>query len=240
MNQLFDALSSLVNVREMHLELNNLQIIPSYAFRDLQPEQVQRIRLERLRIISRSLTQIPSYAFYELRSLRFIKIQSATGLQRISAHAFDIVQPSSTHQLKIDLRFNQLTEASFELDAFSRVNRPVLLQLAHNNLTTLQREVFERFLNLDQQNVLEVTDNPLECDCSVDWLLRDRPTYISQIRGAVCEEFADLWSLDETAFLQCNHDDQYMPRLIFRNSAAAILFFAHSLVAYSLLLQFLL
>lgn len=217
MNEFFDSLSSLVNVRDMSLELNNLKMIPSMAFRDPAMKN-GKIRLERLRIISRSLTQVASYAFYELPSLRSIKLHSMAGLQRISAHAFDIAQ-SSSHPLIIDLRENQLTVGSFELDAFQLVRRPIHLRLSNNNLTTIPREVFERFLVTDQQNKMQLAENPLECDCSMHWLLRDRPIYINQVLSALCDDFAEMWRLDETAFRKCAHDMNYMPRLIFRNSA---------------------
>lgn len=235
-NQLFDALSSLVNVREMNLELNNLHMIPNYVFRNILGPS-HKIRLERLRISSRSLTQISSYAFYELPSLRFIKIHTTIGLQRVSAHAFDINQ-TSNHQLIIDLRSNQMTLSSFELDSFHSVGRPVQLRLTHNNLTTIPREIFERFLNTDQQNVIHLEDNPLECDCTVYWLLKERQLYINQIDGAVCELYYNLWLLDENTFRGCDLDHDYQPSLIFRNSA--ILFFANHLVLYPIILQFIL
>ena len=215
-NEFFDALSSLVNVREMYLELNNLLVIPNMAFRNMTNGQL--LRLEKLRIISRKLTQISSYAFYELPYLRWIKIHSSVGLKRISAHSFDISQPSN-HRLTIDLRSNQLTVGSFELDAFHQVRRPIHLELSHNNLTTIPREMFERFLSLDQQNEIQLADNPLECDCSMHWIIKDRPIYINQVLNAICDDFAEVWRLDDNAFRKCIQDMQYMPRLIFRNSA---------------------
>lgn len=224
-NQLFDALSSLINVREMHLELNNLEMIPSYAFRNIESNTnengnwIKRIRLERLKIISKSLTQISSYAFYELNSLRFVKIESNKALERISAHAFDIAQPFS-HSLLIDLRHNGLIISSFEIDAFQKVNRPVRLELAHNNLTAIPRQIFERFLNTDQSNSLHLADNQIHCDCNIYWLLKDRQIYIGQVHDAVCEYFYyNIWMLEENLFRNCDQDAHYKPKLLLRNSA---------------------
>ena len=235
-NEVFDALSTLVNVREMHLELNNLRMIPSVAFRDLAMQNA-KIRLERLRIISRSLTQISSYAFFELHSLRSIKVHSIAGLQRISSHAFDIAQPSN-HALIIDLRSNQLAVGSFELDAFKDVGRPIHLQLSHNNLSTIPRDVFERFLSVDQQNKMQLADNPLDCDCSMFWILKDRSVYINQVLSALCDDYAEVWKLDENAFRQCDANHDYMPRLILRNSAIQL--FVKHLLLLPIVLQLIL
>ncbi|XP_027194794.2 uncharacterized protein LOC113789455 isoform X1 [Dermatophagoides pteronyssinus] len=247
-NQLFDALSSLQMAREMYLELNQLDMIPSYAFRDIQMNYYnpslfdqgnyytenlkinnnrKRLRLERLHILSKSLTQISSYAFYELNSLRYIRIHSKhnDGLQRISAHAFDLAQPLS-HPLIIDLRKNQLKLSCFELDTFQQVNRPVHLDLSENNLTSIPQTIFERFLNIDAKNTINMGDgtNPLQCnDCSLYWLLKDRQIYSSQIHDAICHSInANLWRLDESTFRQCQQDQHYQPKLIFRNSAHSI------------------
>ncbi|KAH7643125.1 leucine rich repeat containing protein [Dermatophagoides farinae] len=246
-NQLFDALSSLQMAREMRLELNQLDMIPSYAFRDIQMNYPssssssfdqqnmvenwnimnrRRIRLERLHIISKSLTQISSYAFYELNTLRSIRIHSKhnDGLQRISAHAFDLAQPLS-HPLTIDLRKNQLKLSSFELDAFQQVNRPVHLDLSENNLTSIPQTIFERFLNTDVKNTIRIGEtNPLRCDdCYLYWLLKDRQIYSSQIHDAICQSInANLWRLDESTFRPCSQDEHYQPQLIFRNSAHSI------------------
>ncbi|KAH9394305.1 hypothetical protein TYRP_004355 [Tyrophagus putrescentiae] len=218
MLEFFDSLSTLVNVREMHLELNKLKNIPSVAFRDINSGQ--KMRLERLYISSRSLTQIGNYAFYFLHNLRHIKIHSDVGLQHISAHAFDINQPSN-HQLTIDLRLNQLTVSSFELDAFCAVGRPIRLQLSHNNLTTVPRATFERFLSVNSANEMHLADNPLDCDCAMFWILRDRASYLNQVLYALCDEAYDVWRLDEGAFDRCDANVDFMPRLILRNSAAA-------------------
>lgn len=237
-NELFDSLSTLVNVRDMHLELNNLRMIPSYSFR-VPSEQHGRMRLERLRIISRSLVQISSYAFADLHSIRSIKIHSLTGLQRIAAHAFDIAQPSNRSVI-IDLRSNQLTVNSFELDSFQHVGRPIHLQLSDNNLTTISRDVFERFLDTDLSNKMQLADNPLECDCTMFWIMKNRSIYVNQVLSALCEGFAELWKLDENAFRKCAHDPEYMPRLIFRNDAAIQLMFAPQLILLPIVLQIIL
>lgn len=237
-NELFDSLSTLVNVRDMHLELNNLRMIPSYSFR-VPSEQHGRMRLERLRIISRSLAQISSYAFADLHSIRSIKIHSLIGLQRIAAHAFDIAQPSNWSVI-IDLRSNQLTVNSFELDSFQHVGRPIHLQLSDNNLTTISRDVFERFLDTDLSNKMQLADNPLECDCTMFWIMKNRSIYVNQVLSALCEGFAELWKLDENAFRKCAHDPEYMPRLIFRNDAAIQLMFAPQLILLPIVLQIIL
>ncbi|KAF7487660.1 Leucine-rich repeat-containing protein 4 [Sarcoptes scabiei] len=242
MNQLFDALSCLTNVRQMHLELDHLESIPSYAFRNVPPQSLssqsrpmdssqstslinenrsKRFRLERLTIISKSLSQISSYAFYELNSLRYIRIHS-NSLTRISAHAFDFAQPFS-HSLVIDLHRNQLKLSSFEIDAFQQVNRPVHLNLAHNNLSSIPQFIFERFLNTDGKNLIKLAENPLECDCSIRWLLKDRSTYFDQISDAYCtnseDRFLNIWSLNEREFFRCDLDPHYLPKLMYRNDS---------------------
>ncbi|OTF70462.1 Leucine rich repeat containing protein [Euroglyphus maynei] len=168
---------------------------------------------------------ISSYAFYELNSLRSIRIHSGhnDGLQRISAHSFDLAQPLS-HPLTIDLRQNRLKLSTFEMDTFQQVNRPVNLDLSENNLTSLPQTIFERFLNTDAKNTIRLQTNPLHCnDCGIYWLLKDRQIYSAQIHDANCQTIdANLWRLDESTFRQCTMDKHYQPKLIFRNSAHSI------------------
>lgn len=236
-NEFFDALSTLVNVREMHLELHHLRVIQSVAFRNMTTDG--KLRLQKLRIISRSLAQISSYAFYQLHSLQSIKVHSTeSGLQRISAHAFDIAQPS-THPLTIDLRYNQLTVSSFELDAFGQVGRPVHLQLSYNNLTSLPRNIFERFLVVHSGNKMQLAENPLECHCEMSWLLKDGQIYMNQVLSAFCDGYAELWRLDDTAYRrECDINGDYYPRLIFRNGEIQL--FSRHLLLLPVILQFIL
>lgn len=211
LNQLFDALSSLVNVRHISLELNSMKSFPSYAF----TSENRQSRVESFRLRADSLTQIPNYAFYELHNLKYISLKSDQ-ISRIAAHSFDFEMPSN-NIITIDLRGNQLTVSSFELEAFLGTKRPIHLWLQSNNLTHLDEKIFEPLLNSDQRNVIDLEDNPLICNCNMYWLLRDRDVYQSQLINGFCNSLANIWSLDETYFQYCYTNSSYAPNLVIRS-----------------------
>ena len=214
-SELFDALSTLVSVVEMHLELENLNYLPNYGFRSLH--RGSTLKLQSLRILSSTLTQIPSYAFYDLINIQQINVVSSNGLQHISGHAFNMANQSD-EALLIDLRYNQLTNKPFEIDSFAGANRPVILDLSNNNLTKLSEKVFRKFLTINKLNRLVLNGNPFECDCDMSWLVNNRSQYLEQVSDAICDDYAELWRLDEAYFRKCANNTQYMPRLFLRNT----------------------
>ena len=78
------------------------------------------------------------------------------------------------------------------------------------------------FLNVNPQNRLIVRGNPFECDCGMGWLMNNRSQYLEQVIDAVCDDYAELWRLDDVYFRKCRHDTHYMPRLLFRNSVIRV------------------
>ena len=214
-NQLFDALSSLVNVRHMTLELNAMKSFPSYAF--TSDGHQSRPRVEWFDLKADSLTTIANYAFYELHNLRHIRLK-ADRLQLIAGHSFDFEMPSN-HILNIDLRNNQLTVKSFEIEAFIGTKRPINLMLMFNRLTYLDENIFGPMLRSDPRNVIDLYGNPLICNCTMAWLLRDRDELQSQVRNAKCNELADIWSLEDRHFSNCFLDRDFAPLLVIRSQS---------------------
>lgn len=212
-NQLFDALSSLVNVRHISLELNSMKSFPSYAF----TSDGHQSRVEWFSLRADWLTAIANYAFYELHNLRHIRVK-ADRLNRIGGHSFDFEIPSN-HILNIDLRNNRLTVNSFEIEAFIATKRPINLMLMFNQLSYLDEKIFGPMLRSDPRNVIDLYGNPLICNCTMAWLLTDREELHSQVRNAKCNGLADIWSLEAKHFANCLVSQDYAPLLVIRSQS---------------------
>lgn len=211
-HQLFDALSSLVNVKIIILELNQLKTFPTYAFRNINGKQ---LKLEKLSIHSKSMNKISNYAFYELPNLKYLTI-NANKILKIFANSFDFEMPSN-NLINIDLQNNKLNGSSFELEAFLGTKRAINLMLMFNEMTYLDEQIFEPLFNSDSRNIINLEGNPLLCDCRMFWLIREKDIIQNQLKNAICNNFANIWSLDEKYFAKCNIDFNYAPKLVIKS-----------------------
>ncbi|CAG2115844.1 unnamed protein product [Medioppia subpectinata] len=249
-NQLFDALSSLANIREVSLELPALRSFPSYAF--VTPiSGAKQAKFERFWLRAPRLHTVPNYAFYELHALRWVTVR-ADRLSRVEAHAFDFEWPAN-HVLHVDLQHNRMPESSVESDCFMDTKRPVRLLLGHNGWQSVARAVFEPLLNTDPRNVIDLAGNPLRCDCRIAWLIREPELYRKQLvnghcvgdngggmgasgvavtdgnttAGAGAVSVVNVWSLDESRYARCDpHNNggyhNYTPELVLKMSSSGV------------------
>ncbi|XP_075525162.1 podocan-like [Dermacentor variabilis] len=148
---------------------NQLSRIPANAFRNQL--------LEKLGIMDNPITFIGRGAFSALWRLKELDL-SGTRLVTLGPHSVSIQRGHP--ELRIQLNRAQIR--AIHPTAF-HYSAPLVLNLSHNNLTTLERSVFEHLVvrmynNAGQFNVLPLLGlegNPLTCHgCSYEWLVQYR------------------------------------------------------------------
>jgi Leucine-rich repeat (LRR) protein len=108
-------------------------------------------------------------------------------IQRIKYSAFFIpLLSSEVYQLNIYLGFNMLTSASFDPNhGLDSIKARVSLGLQNNYIETLDKFVFETFLN-KTTNEMKLTNNPIICDSRVKWLKDRKSFYEPRVIDANC------------------------------------------------------
>jgi len=179
----------------MDINGSNITEIPEYAFRPIMGQQWNLKELT----ITGPIQRIDNFAFYDMPYwMRNITLGSL--INHVSAHAFDM-RVASYERLTIDLSDNILITSSFETGAFMDAKRPLFINLARNQITHLEEQIFLPLINLDIYNQINLDGNPLECNCHIMWLLKDKSKYERQVLNAVCINGKPLWdhSLDEVS-----------------------------------------
>lgn len=164
-----DKLKHFPFLHTLNLGGNQIAVIPANAFRS---DSLQKLALAR-----NPITSIGENAFYGLTKLKELLI-SHTRLTTLGPHSLTI--KGSHPMMKIQLSSGQIS--SIDSNAFG-LTAPRILNLAHNNLTTLERFPFEPLIQRmlsnarrsNMQPILSVEGNPFTCrGCSYEWLLRHR------------------------------------------------------------------
>lgn len=144
----------LENVRILDLSDNRLHRIPT-------AELAALVRLEELSLGQNDFTVVPDGAFAGITNLRRLDISGSLKLQQVQAGAF----ASNTNVEAITIAANKaLTEV--QEGAFSGLPHLRHIVLRDNALTTLAEGVF----TWADLQTLDVSENPLQCDCRLVWL----------------------------------------------------------------------
>lgn len=144
----------LENVRTLDLSDNRLHRIPTVELSAL-------VRLEELALGQNDFTVVPAGAFAGVTNLRRLDISGSLKLQQVQAGAF----ASNTNVEAITIAANKaLTEV--QEGAFSGLPHLRHIVLRDNALTTLAEGVF----TWSELQTLDVSENPLQCDCRLVWL----------------------------------------------------------------------
>jgi hypothetical protein len=201
-HDIFAAISSLLNIERVFITSNLIEEIPDNAFRPINGLQTNFYDLA---LYDNKINKIGNNAFTNLQYLSNLQID-ANKVNHISKNAFFF---NNTDQgFFLLFLFEQLlNSSSFESGAFDNLHRPTIIYFNYgyddksNNITYLDQNIFETFLNKDSKNGIAL--NTIECkDCRSYWLVKN-PIYKSQISSLKCSTGQPI--SDKNTFSDCAH-----------------------------------
>ncbi|XP_027194272.2 uncharacterized protein LOC113788993 [Dermatophagoides pteronyssinus] len=195
----FKALSLLKNLNVLEFQSHSIRTLPFKAFNKFTNVRIIRFYNPEKR---GQLRRINSKVFYRATNLQEIDLKN-NQINHISSYAFQF-QRQSRHELRIYLSGNELHSNSFEPNAFDGGNgRKIILYLGDYGycnlmLQTLKQNVFETFLQENNENIIDMYGCPLICDQQMNWFLTGNGLirYRNQIRNFICYNKTDLIDTD--------------------------------------------
>jgi len=203
LNQLFDALKELTNVREIYFDNSSLRSIPSNAFNSSDGSLKNLVKIHFNENTRSYINFLGEYAFYGLNNLTFISFYDNI-IDHIPKHAFDFEKPSNNY-LYVDLGSNYLNETGLEIGIFTDSKRPLNISLVWNQISVLDERVFAPILQKDKRNIIDFYTNPFSCDCRMVWLFKSKSLYQNQVKNIKCLNQKEFWSLTDKDFEICDH-----------------------------------
>lgn len=211
-----DSLKGLEGVRVLDLSDNRLQRIPTLGLSHLE-------RLEELSLGQNDFEVVMEGAFVGLKNLRRLEITGALRLKRVDNGAF----ATNTNLEFLNLSSNKML-AEVQEGALSGLPHLRHVILKENAITTLAEGLFP----WNDLHTLDLSDNPMTCDCRVLWLrnlLVSKNSSNDAISNVLCEypdrlKEENLKNLTPS-LLGCSHNDprkQAMIGALLVGSAATI------------------
>jgi hypothetical protein len=164
---LFEMLSSMINLEAIVLCHTELKEIPNHAFRSIIGNQYN---LSKIIFSGDSIAKIDRNPFSDLDSLEHISLYK-TKIESIPTNAF-YLKNNYNKKLKIDLRYSVLNGSSFEIGSFSHLKRPTEIDLSFcSNMTYLEEKIFQPFFEINNENGVKLSNEYFDCnDCRSSWL----------------------------------------------------------------------
>ncbi|KAH0999764.1 leucine-rich repeats and immunoglobulin-like domains protein 2 [Dendroctonus ponderosae] len=170
--------SHLTLLNSLELDGNNIDTIDKEAFAGLEEN------LQYLRLGDNNIHTIPTEALKRLHRLRHLDLRS-NNISFISEDAFAGYGDSITF---LNLQKNDIRSLSGMI--FENLNSLETLNLQNNKLMHVPEDVMEPIL--DTLRVVDLMDNPLLCDCELQWYknwlrnLKDKDDEMMQKKRTVC------------------------------------------------------
>lgn len=158
------AFAGLESLRTLDLSSNRLSRIPTKEMSNLH-------RLEELSIGMNDFTNIPEKAFEGLSNLHQLEIVGANQLERVQNNAF-----IDNGNLRVIRLLSNEKLALFESHAFHGLPYLKELVLRSNAIEAINEDLYQ----WDNLDLLDLSNNPLRCDCHLLWyknLLNIRDTH---------------------------------------------------------------
>ncbi|XP_017489520.1 PREDICTED: chondroadherin-like protein [Rhagoletis zephyria] len=200
-----EALKGPDGLRYLDLADNRLQVVPTNALSHLE-------RLEELLLGQNDFEVIGSGAFSGLKQLRKLEITGAQRLRSVQNGAFN----ANTNLEHLNLSSNKMLQEVQE-NALGGLPHLRHVILKENDLRTLA----EGLVPWSDLQTLDLSDNPIVCDCQVLWLrnlLVSKNSSNDKLVGVMCaypepmrkEPLSQL----SPAMLGCSHSDSKQQALI--------------------------
>ncbi|CAF3395285.1 unnamed protein product [Rotaria sp. Silwood1] len=175
---IFSIIQQFRYLRRLSMHNDRLKYIPNYAFNHSHLTHIW-FGLEYSNR-SQPIATIGDYAFYNLPNLQFLRIFSPN-LTKINKYALaqrnrSILNNGISNMLEIYLGGEMLNSTSFELTSLSRFrNRFVFIRFYHTNITYLDENVFQPFLESNPASLIDInpTNVLFKCDCRSAWIQYD-------------------------------------------------------------------
>lgn len=135
------VVGKLRRLQHLHLQQNNISELPTLMLRDLKS-------LQTLNLSNNAIDDIPTGFFDYSKELRFLHLQ-CNQIYQLPVGAFHHME----NLLELDLSKNLLTSHHINKETFVKLNRLVILNLAHNSLTRLDAETFQGLFYLQELNL---------------------------------------------------------------------------------------
>ncbi|CAG0884308.1 unnamed protein product [Darwinula stevensoni] len=193
-------LPQLPNLLTLNLRNNSLTVLPA----------VESFNLRVLHLPFNNITRVEEDG-WATPNLRVLDVGSnLKGKPHDFLYLYDLAKTTASSNLGPTLstgllQFNSLTLktvglsenkiAIIEPDAITGLTPDTEVFLNGNNISKLPEEVFRPMLELLSQGTgaLHLQENPIECDCTLDWLVSDS-TILKSVRGT-CVDGTDFGSL---------------------------------------------
>jgi len=164
------AFQGLETLRVLKLSANTLDKVPTLQLQNLE-------RLEELSLGKNYIETIPDRAFQGLRKLRVLDLSESYNLAVVSSLAF---QDNSNIGV---LSLSGCRKVKIEKGSLLSLNELTTLHLSDLGWTYIDREL----VHWQTINLLDLSYNPLVCDCQTGWL-REVLARISNTSRAVCDK----------------------------------------------------
>jgi hypothetical protein len=203
--ELFDIINTFSNMTYLTPYGSKFNAIPDRAFSG-NLSKLSTIQWQ----LSKSLSTIGSYAFYELPNLTSLSLVRSN-ISKIKRFAFAFRKSSNT-PLKIELEGNPIDDSSFEINSLMSTNRPIHLTLDaygyRTIINSLNEDVFAPFLLSNENNKIYFNNTryyakKFVCDCKMKWLIADGLIFLEQVYGIWCKDGRQIWDYSLSEFAHC-------------------------------------